>query len=454
MGTRRFFAAFYEWIYPRLEPAVIRRVRRTLAERARGRVLEIGVGTGLNLPYYGPDVEVHGIDPDPAMLAYARVRSGKARLTAAPAEELPYPGAFFDTVVATFTFCTVREPDAAAREVRRVLRRGGSFLFMEHILSPVPGWARWQRRLSPLWRRILGGCHPDRATLETFAAAGLRVVELHRLGGGVLPVVWGRAEAAADGRQGTGPLSGQPLEDDGRQGGNENRRKEVADADLGHLEQIQADAGDDQAAGGRQLGNHPGAEVGLHRTGGQRQRSLVEENGYGGEEDADAHGGGEDQGGDPVQQGFGEQRARLPCQSVLNGPENGHGPHAEDQGGRDESAAEGGAVPVISAETGLKPPGEGRQPPLDVHGGAHGPSDNQAADYDQGVFGLQGHLDAQQDHRKGQALHHCLADPLRQAAPHGDPGQSTQRDGRGVNDGPSQVSPILSPDFCRPRWTN
>lgn len=194
------FAAVYERIYGRLEPAALRGVRRRLAGRARGRVLELGVGTGLNLPYYRVGVEVHGIDPDPAMLAYARARAGAARLATARAEDLPYQDAFFDTVVATFTFCTVEDPETAAREVRRVLRREGSFLFMEHILSPVPGWAGWQRRLSPLWRRVLGGCHPDRATLDTFAAAGLRVKELHRLGGGILPVVWGRAEPITGGR--------------------------------------------------------------------------------------------------------------------------------------------------------------------------------------------------------------------------------------------------------------
>jgi len=206
MRTKRVFAALYEGVYGRLEPAALRRVRRTLAGAARGRVLELGVGTGLNLPYYPPGVEVHAIDPDPAMLAYARARAGAARLIVAHAEDIPYRDAFFDTVVATFTFCTVDDPEAAAREVRRVLRRGGSFLFMEHILSPVPHWAGWQRRLSPLWRRVLGGCRPDRATLDTFAAAGLCVKELHRMGGWLLPVVWGRAEPVSERAPGSRPL--------------------------------------------------------------------------------------------------------------------------------------------------------------------------------------------------------------------------------------------------------
>jgi ubiquinone/menaquinone biosynthesis C-methylase UbiE len=156
----------------------IARQRRKVIPRATGRVLEIGIGTGLNLGFYDPGKveQLVGIDPAQEMHALARRRSQRVglpvELLALTAEQLPVPSASFDTVVCTYTLCSVQAPDQALREMRRVLRPGGKLLFAEHGLAPDEPVARWQARLEPYWSRIAGGCHLTRDVPRLLAQAG------------------------------------------------------------------------------------------------------------------------------------------------------------------------------------------------------------------------------------------------------------------------------------------
>jgi SAM-dependent methyltransferase len=154
--------------------------RRALLADARGRVLELGAGTGLNLPVY-PDAldELVLTEPDQAMCSRLerRVRrSGRpATVVAAPAEALPFADASFDTVVSTLVLCTVPDVTGALRELRRVLRPGGRLLFIEHVRSESPRAARWQDRLARPWAAFAQGCRCNQATLDLLRAGDLRV---------------------------------------------------------------------------------------------------------------------------------------------------------------------------------------------------------------------------------------------------------------------------------------
>ncbi len=157
--------------------------RRALAE-AEGAVLEIGIGSGLNLPLYGPHVRrVIGVDPSAGLLRRA-ARAGAAApvavdLLRGSAESLPLPDASIDVAVTTWSLCTIPDPGRALTEVRRVLRPTGRLVFVEHGLAADEGVARWQRRLTPLWRRCAGGCHLDRPMAELVAGAGFALSRLH-----------------------------------------------------------------------------------------------------------------------------------------------------------------------------------------------------------------------------------------------------------------------------------
>jgi ubiquinone/menaquinone biosynthesis C-methylase UbiE len=140
--------------------------RQRVIAAAEGRVLEIGFGSGLNLPLYGTRVSsVTGIEPSAELLAIARRRGKTAGvaidLIEGTAETLPLEDRSVDTVVTTWTLCTIPDAERALIEARRVLKPGGRLLFVEHGRAPEPGVARWQDRLDPLWWRIAGGCHPQ-----------------------------------------------------------------------------------------------------------------------------------------------------------------------------------------------------------------------------------------------------------------------------------------------------
>jgi ubiquinone/menaquinone biosynthesis C-methylase UbiE len=161
----------------------LRRLRADLVAAASGQVLEIGVGSGLNLPFYRRDLErLWGIDPSPQLLKMARAQAAwvhfPVSLGEGRAEELPLDERSVDSVVMTWTLCSVGDPAQALAEVRRVLRPGGSLLFVEHGRAPEAGVSAWQDRLTPLWRRLAGGCHLNRPIDRLIEGAGLNLTEL------------------------------------------------------------------------------------------------------------------------------------------------------------------------------------------------------------------------------------------------------------------------------------
>jgi ubiquinone/menaquinone biosynthesis C-methylase UbiE len=151
----RVFAAGYDPLTARWEERHGAKLRKKLLEHARGRVLEIGVGTGLNLPHYPPVDELVAADPSEPMLRRARRRAAETgrevTFVEALAEQLPFEDDSFDTVVSMLVLCTVENQQRALQEIRRVLRPNGQFLFSEHVHSEDPKRARWQDRLEPIW---------------------------------------------------------------------------------------------------------------------------------------------------------------------------------------------------------------------------------------------------------------------------------------------------------------
>ena len=161
--------------------APIRRQRLLVIPRAHGRVLEVGIGTGLNVPLYDRTRVTTLVGVDPALrwhrLARRRIEAAgiDVQLMGLSAETLPAPDASFDTVVSTYTLCTIPDVAAALREMRRVLKPGGRLLFAEHGLAPDAGVAAWQRRLNPLWSPLAGGCRLDRDIPALLRDAGFDV---------------------------------------------------------------------------------------------------------------------------------------------------------------------------------------------------------------------------------------------------------------------------------------
>lgn len=185
----RLFSAIYDRGFKASEEAGLRDMRAELIAGARGRVLEIGAGTGLNLDHYGSEVdELVLTEPDPHMSKRLRERlaaSGReADVVEAPAEQLPFEDHSFDTAVVTLVLCTVPDPAKSLEEIRRVLRPGGELLFLEHVRSSDPGLAGWQDRFERPWKFLADGCRCNRDTAATIAAAGF---ECSEIGEGTLP---------------------------------------------------------------------------------------------------------------------------------------------------------------------------------------------------------------------------------------------------------------------------
>jgi ubiquinone/menaquinone biosynthesis C-methylase UbiE len=178
--------------------------RRELLAAARGRVLEIGAGTGLNAPHYPPGIDELVLSEPVASMARrlerrAAQQERQPRVVVAPAERLPFPDDAFDTVVSTLVLCTVAEPDRALAEIRRVLKPAGRLLFIEHVRSTFERWGRWQDRLARPWAAFASGCRCNRNTLDLLKASGMRVakVERHKWNGMprlVRPLAIGSAE--------------------------------------------------------------------------------------------------------------------------------------------------------------------------------------------------------------------------------------------------------------------
>jgi ubiquinone/menaquinone biosynthesis C-methylase UbiE len=185
----RLFAMAYDRILAGSEEACVRDWRSSLLGGLRGTVVEIGAGTGLNLPHYPRSVDRLVLtEPDPHMRDRLRTRlaeiggdAPRAEVVDAPAEELPLGTASADAVVSTLVLCSVPDQASALAEVRRVLKPGGSFVFLEHVHAPEkPRRARWQRRISPAWGRLFGGCRLDRETADAIEAAGLQHADVTR----------------------------------------------------------------------------------------------------------------------------------------------------------------------------------------------------------------------------------------------------------------------------------
>jgi ubiquinone/menaquinone biosynthesis C-methylase UbiE len=148
------------------------RWRRWLVSGASGRTLDLGCGTGRNLPLYGPEARVVGLDPARSVLGRARRRAPGAALVQARAEALPFRDGAFDTVVSGLVFCSVPDASRGLAEVRRVLRPGGQFRMLEHVRSTRPWKGPVQDAVQPVWTWVMGGCHPNRETERAVEAAG------------------------------------------------------------------------------------------------------------------------------------------------------------------------------------------------------------------------------------------------------------------------------------------
>ena len=169
------------WIYDGM-CAVMERVglgkwRRWLVLGARGLTLDVGCGTGRNLPLYGPAARAIGLEPCPETLRKARRRWPRTPLVRGSAEALPFRDGAFDTVVSGLVFCSVPRPEVGLAEVRRVLKSDGQLRMIEHVRATTPWKARLQDFLQPAWTRLAGGCHPNRDTEQAVAAAGFAIEE-------------------------------------------------------------------------------------------------------------------------------------------------------------------------------------------------------------------------------------------------------------------------------------
>ncbi len=181
---------FYaRYVLPRIIDVAMRnkevaRLRAACIPHARGEVLEVGIGSGLNLPFYSSEVRrVYGVDPSAELQRMARKRapdgSIKVEYLLQSAEEpLPLGNQSVDTVVVTWTLCSIVNAPKALEQMKRVLKASGRLIFLEHGRAPDPGVVVWQDRLTPVWKRIGGGCHLNRKVDELIAAAGFHIVEL------------------------------------------------------------------------------------------------------------------------------------------------------------------------------------------------------------------------------------------------------------------------------------
>ncbi|MCI0650910.1 MAG: class I SAM-dependent methyltransferase [Planctomycetes bacterium] len=181
-----FYARF---VLPRIIDVAMRnkdttRLRAEWIPKATGNVLEVGIGSGLNLPYYSREVtQIFGVDPSPELLKLARARASAAThrvelITQSAEQPLPLESCSIDTAVMTWTLCSIPNPSRALEEIKRVLKPDGRLVFMEHGRAPGDQVARWQDRLTPIWKRIAGGCDLNRRIEAVIQGAGFRIAEL------------------------------------------------------------------------------------------------------------------------------------------------------------------------------------------------------------------------------------------------------------------------------------
>jgi ubiquinone/menaquinone biosynthesis C-methylase UbiE len=194
---------FYaERVVPRLVHFAMRQAtlvpyRQRVIAKAEGRVLEIGIGSGLNFPFYTPEVTtLVGLEPSAKLLSMARYQNNSAsrvrrELVEASAEAIPLEDGSIDTIVTTWTLCTIPDVQRALQEMRRVMAPSGRLLFVEHGRSPDASVRRWQDRLNPIWKPLAGGCHLNRPMAELIERAGFRIEQMDAgYGKGPRPMVF------------------------------------------------------------------------------------------------------------------------------------------------------------------------------------------------------------------------------------------------------------------------
>jgi SAM-dependent methyltransferase len=189
MNAVSAMALYRKYVLPRLIDFAMRnkestRLRAEWVPRAYGEVLEVGIGSGLNLAFYSPQVRhLYGVDPSAELQEMARRRTAGRSLSVeflsqSAEEPLPLPNCSIDTVVMTWALCSIPDPLKALGQIKRVLRPNGRVIFVEHGRAPDSGVATWQDRLNPVWRRIGGGCHLNRKVDGLFEQAGFQIDEL------------------------------------------------------------------------------------------------------------------------------------------------------------------------------------------------------------------------------------------------------------------------------------
>ena len=165
----------------------VMKLRSQVVPLARGTVLEVGMGSAINLEFYDPGrvTKVYGLEPSEGMRRKARTNLARAAVEVEwldlPGERIPLADNSVDTVLHTFTLCTIPDGPAALAQMKRVLRPGGELIFLEHGESEHPRVRRWQHRLTPVWKPLAGGCHLNRNIAELIRQAGFEIVELRNL---------------------------------------------------------------------------------------------------------------------------------------------------------------------------------------------------------------------------------------------------------------------------------
>lgn len=210
------FARFWMRMSPRAEEQGVADHRRELLAGLSGRVLELGCGNGLNFQHYPGEVsEVVAVEPEPTLRGAAEEAAGHApvpvRVVDALADELPGEDGSFDAAVVSLVLCSVPDQDVALGELRRVVRPGGELRFYEHVRANNPRLVRLQDAVTPVWKRLGGGCHPNRDTGAAIERAGFEVETCRRVAfrpcficAPATPHILGRARRPADGAAGAG----------------------------------------------------------------------------------------------------------------------------------------------------------------------------------------------------------------------------------------------------------
>lgn len=199
----RWFASMYDRMTGPGEARLLSKIRPRIMGEARGKVLEVGAGTGASFQYYTAEADVVATEPDRYMLERARRRlknlgNSRIELRQASAEELPFDDDSFDHVVASLMLCTVRDLPRALAEVRRVLKPGGTLRFMEHVRNDESRfWGTLQDAIAPAWRWFAAGCNPNRRTQQAIEDAGFQLewIDFARIGPGT-PAIYGVARPA------------------------------------------------------------------------------------------------------------------------------------------------------------------------------------------------------------------------------------------------------------------